>query len=50
MGCVIMINEGEWGHWTEKGADRCQSFGVSGLEVGGGGGLKTTCARNGTRG
>lgn len=37
MGCVIMINEGEGGTGERKGADRCQSFGVSGLEVGGGG-------------
>lgn len=47
---MIMIIEGKGGAGERKGADRCQSFGVSGLEVGGGGGLKTTCARNGTRG
>lgn len=49
MGSVI--NEGEGDIGERKGADRCQSFGVSGLEVkGGGGGVKTTCARNRTRG
>lgn len=37
MGCVIMINEGVGGIGERKGADRCQSFGMSGLEVGGGG-------------
>jgi hypothetical protein len=47
IGSVINEEEGDIGE--RKGADRCQSFGVSGLE-GGAGGVKTTCARNGTRG